>query len=279
MAVGLPASCPMRNCLFALFSMSALLAQPGAAIFQKAPPAQDAALRQRANEFYQAHVDGKTRKAMALVAEESADLFFNALKPKLNNFEIQSVTYGKELKDATVLILAEREFVVPFGGVQLMKVPMESHWKLVENEWLWYIPLKDCKETPFGCSPTGNANAGDTKTADEIKKKVEAIGKGNLEGQFGLDKTQVDLTTGGTADVTFSNGMSGYLSLRFVPSFADDEIELINAEQQVKPNGSAKFTVRVKKGVKIAKARDISIPLYVQPFQRLAGLRVSVKPE
>jgi hypothetical protein len=252
-------------------------AQPGASVFQKAPPAQDEALRKNVNAFYQTHVDGKTRQAMALVSDESADAFFDMQKPKFMSFELQQINYAKDFQQAAVMILAEREVAVPFGGMQIMKIPMESHWKLAGGQWRWFIPKSDCKTTPFGCVDT-TSPAADPKKVDEIKRKIAEMSKGTFAGELGFEKNILEMTNGGEAEVTFKNGMDGYVSLKFLQPFSDPEIELVNAEQQIKPNSTAKMTVRVKKDVKIAKGREIVIPLYVEPFHKLAGLRVMLKP-
>ena len=285
METGLPAAImrlilPPILLVFGLVAHS-VAAQPGASVFEKAPPVLDEALRKRATAFYQAHVDGKTRQAMALVAEEAADAFFDMQKPKLMSFEIQQVKYGKGFKEASVLVLAEREVAVPFGGLQVMKVPMESYWKQVGKdqgtEWRWFIPKSDCKDTPFGCVPTtGSASAEEAK---KIKERLSAIGSmPKLDGEFGFDRNMLEMGSGDEAELTFKNGFTGYVSLKYLEPFNDPEVELVGAEQQVPANSSVKVVVRVKKGVKISQARQINVPLYVQPFNRSAGLRVLLHP-
>lgn len=267
------------KCLVFLACLTAASAgaQSAASVFQKAPPAQDEALRKNINTFYQAHVDGKTRQAMNLVAEEAADAFFDMQKPKFLSFEVQQVTYAKEFTHARVMVLAEREVAVPFGGTQVMKIPLESYWKQVDSQWRWYIPRSDCKDTPFGCVPTTGA-AADPAAAKKIQEEISRIKAGQFGGEMGLDKTILEMSSGGEAEVTFKNGMDGYLSLKFVQPFQDAEVELVNAEQQVKPKSTVKFTVRVKKDVKIAQAREVIVPLYIEPFHRLVGLRIHLKP-
>jgi hypothetical protein len=256
---------------------SCLWGQSAASVFQKAPPAQDEALRKNIGVFYQAHVDGKTRQAMSLVAEESADTFFEMQKPKFLSFEIQQIAYGKEFQQATVMVLAEREVAVPFGGVQVMKIPLESYWKQVAGQWRWYIPKRDCKDTPFGCVPT-TGPAADAGSAARIKEKITQIQAGQFGGEIGFEKALLPLTNGGEAEAVFKNGMDGYVTLKYLNPFEDAEIEVIGGEQLVKPNSTGKVTVRVKKNVKIAKSREVVIPIMAQPFGRPAHLRVMLTP-
>ena len=265
-----------------VLALGGLWGQPGASVFQKAPPAVDEALRKRVNEFFQTHVDGKTRQALAMVAEESADAFFNAQKPKLQSFEIQQVNYAKNFQEATVLILAEREMMIPMAGVQMLKVPMESSWRLVDGKWLWYIPARDCTVTPFGCAPN-NTTAASSKepklSREEIAAKIKMMSERNFDGQFGFDKGNVEL--GGATrslELTFRNDLDGWVELKMVQAFSDPDFEIVGGEVQVKPQSSAKVIVRLKKGVTVTQLRTVRVPLFVQPFFRTAGLVVTVKP-
>lgn len=267
----------MKSLFLPLCLSAGLFAQSAASVFEKAPPAQDEALRKQATAFFQTHVDGKTRQAMAMVADEAQDTFFEMQKPKLLSFEIQQVKYAKDFKQASVLILAEREIAVPFGGVQNMKVPMESYWKEVGGQWRWFIPKSDCKETPFGCVPT-TGNGADPEAAAKVKAQLEKLKAMNFEGEFGFDRNMLEMTSGDQVEIKFRNGLPGFVTLKYREPFSDPEVELVDAEQQVKPNSEATVTVRVKKGVKITKAREILVPLYVQPFSKHAGLRVMLRP-
>jgi len=53
------------------------MAQNAAAVFAKAPPDVDDALRTRITAFYQAQVEGKPRRVEPMVAEDSKDFFYN----------------------------------------------------------------------------------------------------------------------------------------------------------------------------------------------------------
>src|ERR1700724_3603210 len=92
---------PLR--LLPVFALaSCLLAQRPADLFSKAPPEVDEALRARVAKFYQAHVDGKPRRAEELVAEDTKDYFYTARKPQYLSFQIIKIDYTDTFTKATV---------------------------------------------------------------------------------------------------------------------------------------------------------------------------------
>jgi len=261
-----------------------LAAQPGAGVFAQAPPAVDQALRARLKQFYDAHVEGKTMKVFDLVDADAKELFFNAQKPKLSSFEVQGIKYGKDYKDAVVQTLIEREVLMPMaqgsarGGAQLMKMPLESYWKEVNGQWFWYVPKRDCAPTPFGCSPT-DAKPAAGGDAEAIRKRIENITKsGQMEMTFGFKGSAATLGEAREAALVFENGMDGWVILKTYQKFDDPEIELAADEVQVKPLGETKFIVRLKPGVEITQARQVRIPLVVQPFRRPSPVVISLVP-
>ena len=70
---------------------SAVFAQTPTDVFHKAPPHVDEALRTRVSQFLQAHVDGKFRNAIDLVADNSKDFYFAMEKRKYLSFEIVKI--------------------------------------------------------------------------------------------------------------------------------------------------------------------------------------------
>ena len=132
----------------ALFAASALsvFAQGTATIFQTAPPEADTALRARVSKFFQAHVDGKFRQAMEVVAEDSQDTFFAADKPKYKSFKIVNINYEENFTKAKVLVEVPWELLTPLGVINSVPRPMASFWKLENGDWWWYvIPYDPCK--------------------------------------------------------------------------------------------------------------------------------------
>src|SRR5260370_36632618 len=92
----------MRYVVFLL--AGCLLGQP-----KPAPPEVDAALRERAGKFFQAHVDGKFRQADAYVAEDAKDAFFEQDKPRYRKIEGMTIDYNDEFTKAVVNTKVEME--------------------------------------------------------------------------------------------------------------------------------------------------------------------------
>ena len=147
-------------------SVAACLAQDPGALFEKAPPDIDEALRMRVKQFYQAHVDGKFRAADALVEEESKDIFFAMDKPRCRAFTLGNVTYAENFTRAKVMIACDTEVMMMMVGRMQVKMPVLSLWKSIDGQWFWYAePVVDKEvDTPFGVHkpPPSDQEAGRT---------------------------------------------------------------------------------------------------------------------
>ena len=134
-----------------MFALAAsLLAQKPADLFTKAPPEVDEALRARVAKFYQAHMDGKPRRAEELVAEDTKDQFYNARKPAYLSFQIIKIDYTDNFTKATVTTLVETIIAALGFTDKPVKVPLPSFWKLENGQWWWYIDPEKVNMTPFG---------------------------------------------------------------------------------------------------------------------------------
>lgn len=137
-------------------------AQSPAELFSKAPPAVDEALRERATRFYQAHVDGKFRAADQLVAEDSKDVFFEMEKRRCNSFTIGRINYAENFTKAQVMIVCDTQMMLVPVGMRQVKVPMTSLWKIVDDQWMWYVPPNPKHDSPFGQMAPGPMPANGT---------------------------------------------------------------------------------------------------------------------
>ncbi len=123
-----------------------------AALAQESPAAlspAESALRARVQQFYDAFVEGKYRKAYALVADDSQDHFLEMGKPEVKAFRIQRTELTEGGTRAAVTIELDTEF--RFSGQSVpVKRQLDSTWRLENGEWLWYyVPPKQVR-TPFG---------------------------------------------------------------------------------------------------------------------------------
>ena len=123
----------------------------GQSPFQSAPPKVEAALRARVGQLYTLFQQGKFRQAEELVAEDSKDTFYMSNKVRHLGFEIKSVSFSPDVKEATVLVTLQ--MVMPMMGSKPLPFPVASKWRQVEGEWyLYYRQYKpgDTVQTPFG---------------------------------------------------------------------------------------------------------------------------------
>ncbi|HYL35127.1 MAG TPA: hypothetical protein VEV17_04355 [Bryobacteraceae bacterium] len=181
-------------------------------VFDKAPPPIDEALRARVEAFYQAHVDGKFRKADDYVAEDSKDAFFVAEKPHYKACAISRINYEENFTKATVVTSCKSE-VGMTGRRLLVTMPAATHWKLENGLWFWYyIPTSDV-ETPFGKMKSPENSAGSSSVTafptDPIAAAREILSKVTVEPA----SVSVDQTRSSTQEIHLKNGMPGPVSL------------------------------------------------------------------
>ncbi|HTT64476.1 MAG TPA: hypothetical protein VMG35_21640 [Bryobacteraceae bacterium] len=116
----------------------------------KAPADVDAALRARVSQFYQLEVEQKFSQALALVADDTKDLFIAANKPPYHSYQIESITYSDDFTKAEVMALVTR--MLPIQGFMGHPLPtkVNSRWKLEKGLWCYYIdPARDIHVSPF----------------------------------------------------------------------------------------------------------------------------------
>ncbi len=168
------------------------LAQDPGALFEKAPPDIDEALRARVTTFYQAHVDGKFRAADALVAEDSKDIFFAIEKPRCRSFAIGNVTYSENFTRAKVMIACDTEMMMMMAGRVSVKLPVQSLWKYVSGQWFWYSePLADKEvQTPFGVHKPAQSEENSNSTGLPGK----FVDLSTVTSLIKADKTEVKLS-------------------------------------------------------------------------------------
>src|SRR5436305_14039873 len=98
-----------------LLCAAACFAQTPAAPESQEPPAEvDAALRSRITEFFQYHVSGEYRKAEALVADDTKDLFYNRNKPRYIAFVgIPRIQYSDNFTRAVATVVVKTLEMIP----------------------------------------------------------------------------------------------------------------------------------------------------------------------
>jgi hypothetical protein len=259
----------MRKLMILLLLAPAALPQTAVEVFRKAPPATDAALRDRVTRFYQTYVDKKWRLSDEFVAEDTKDRYYAAPKPPYYSFQISEIKFEENFTKAIVLALCEQDRMIAMGGVMRMKVPMQSYWKLVDGKWMWYIPARDCVATPMGC---GAVATGETEVSEKQKREIEERIKNppltELMSAFGFVETaeRAILTPASPrVEREFENKLDGYLTPK-VRSVRDSDVEATFEPAQLAPFSKGKLIVKMKPGASFAPR---TVTVEVEVFTRI----------
>jgi hypothetical protein len=202
----------MRAAMFICLVVSTALAQDPAALFEKAPPDIDEALRARVTQFYQAHQEGKFRAADLMVAEDSKEAFFGMDKPRCRVFAIGSVKYSDNFTRAQVMISCDTEMMMMTGRIPI-KRPLSSKWKIADGQWFWYIdpPTRGETVTPFGISKP--QEPGKSSAPPDLRGLFVDVGA--VTKSVKADKTQFTFDPNAAAadQVALTNQMPGSVTL------------------------------------------------------------------
>lgn len=231
-----------RFALFALFT-AAVFSQSNDPFKPKPPAAVDAALRARAQEFFDLHVKGEFRKAEALVAEDTKDFFYKGNKPRYISCNLSKIDYSDNFTKANVVMVCDMYIMMPGFGNQKMKVPTPSAWKLEDGKWAWWVDQDALRNTPWGRMTPGAFPPGDAPPPPSIPAfpTAEALFK-----QIQLDKNQVSLKSGETAQVTVLNGAPGLTTLTLPGALPGVDAKL--DKSALTSGGKAIVTIRAGKG-------------------------------
>ena len=144
-----------------LICAAACLAQTPPKDGPKPPAAVDRALRARIEEFFQYHVTGDFRKAEALVAEDTKDLFYNRNKPRYIRYVgIDHINYNADFtKASAVVLVVSPEMIAGWAGGP-PTLPIPSTWKIEDGKWCWYLEPETFLRTPFGNISLNTAKQG-----------------------------------------------------------------------------------------------------------------------
>jgi hypothetical protein len=137
--------------LIGAFSSTLLPGQPAGAIFSKAPPEVESALRARFMQFLELQQQKKYRQAEALVCEESKDTYYGAEKRHLDKWEFSEFVYEDGHRKATAIVLYDAPMPT-MSGMAYIQRPYATRWKVENGNWCVYFPdpLLEGVKTPFG---------------------------------------------------------------------------------------------------------------------------------
>lgn len=258
---------PMKRLIAVLYLVGSL------APLDAQPPEADQALRSRVTAFYQAHVDGKPRRAEALVAEDSKDVFFEQAKPRYYGFSIQKISYSDGFQRAEVTVDCEEDVTIAgMGRTFRTKVPRLTRWKVENGEWFWYFDPDAVTETPFGLLKPGGLAPDGSKAPLTIPQGPSVQ---DLMKAVKADKAEVTLSAAkpSVETVTVTNGMPGWVTLRLQkPDLAGLEAELDRTQLQV--NQTAKLTLRYKPQPGAGAPAPARIQMLVEPTGVILPVRI-----
>ena len=211
----------LRFTLLAVFAVGSFAQNAGDA-FNKPPADVDEALRARITEFFDLHVKGEFRKAEALVAEDTQDLYYSSSKTKYVSFEIGRIDYSENFTRAKATVLCEQYIMLPGFLGKPMKIPIPSTWKLVDGTWYWYVDPESLRMTPFGKMNPGTARESAPKTIPAIPTTVPDY----IYEQVKADKASVSLKVGESEQVTVTNSAPGTMNISVTGSLPGVEVKL-----------------------------------------------------
>jgi hypothetical protein len=241
-------------------------AQDAGDAFNKPPADVDKALRARIAEFYDFHVKGEFRKAEALVAEDTQDLYYSSSKTKYVSFEIGRIDYSDNYTRAKATVLCEQNIMLPGFMGRPMKVPMPSTWKLVDDTWYWYLDPESLRMTPFGKMTPGAAREPESKTIPAIPTTIPDF----IYKQVKADKASVTLKAGESEQVTITNSAPGAMNISLTGSVPGVEVKLDRTV--LKAGEKAVLTVRAD-----GDAKPGVLSIQVEQTNQVIPIQVAIK--
>ncbi len=259
------------SCL--ILCAAACLAQDPAALFEKAPPDVDEALRARIAKFYQAHVDGKFRAADEFVAEDSKDAFFAMEKPRCRAFAIGNITYSENFTRAVAVVACDTEMLMPMMGRVAVKMPIRSQWKSVDGQWVWYVdPVSEQRvSTPMGLGKPGPARAG----GGSVGAPAAPVDLETVSTSVKADRETVtfDPSAAGTEKVVVTNRLPGEVALSLKPAQLD-ALDLKLDRDKLGQGQSAVLSIRYEPAAE-RKPTEAVVRIMVSPTEQEIPVRIS----
>jgi hypothetical protein len=231
----------------AAFALFASIAFGQSNPFEPKPPAEvDAALKARVKEFFDMQVKGTPRRAEVLVAEDSKDLYYNDPKPRFFSCVFSRVDYTDRFTKAKVLMVCERNVMIPGASSLVAKVPTPSNWKIEDGKWMYYLDPETMYPSPFGgpfkAGPMPPDGPGAAPGGPPIPS-IESMTRMALD-QIKLDKTDVTLKVGESIDIGISNGAPGPMKLLLPQNSNGIEMKLDKATVEA----GGKVTLHLRAG-------------------------------
>jgi hypothetical protein len=196
-----------RRFLFPVAAVTAWAQQPAAA-------EAEAALRARAEQFFQLQVDKKFRQAESFVAEDTKDDYYNGNKFNIKSFTVQKTELLDDNTRARVTIKAKVTRIMAGFPPMDFESTTTTRWKLENGLWVWYVDHAAAAESPFGALQAGKV----TGTPSPLNMAGVAHDLAALRASVKIDRNSVELTPDGPVQtVAVSNELPGGIDLELRP--------------------------------------------------------------
>ncbi len=227
--------------------------------------AAEAAVRARAQAFFDLQVAKKYRQGEAMVADESKDAYYDGRKFNIDNYTITKVQVAEGNTAADVTIKAKVTLMVPAIGQTVHTEAAETtHWKLEKGEWVYFIDTDKALVTPFGkLNPQAAADKppvpGGLNGRPDLASMMHAVQ---------IEKDSVELKPGETQTLKVSNALPGPVDLT-MENFSLAGVSAKLDKRHLEQGGTASLTIVASDSA----AGAVTIFLDVAPL----GTHVSVK--
>jgi len=177
----------------------------------------EAALRKRAEEFFELQVQNKFRQSEALVADESKDDYYVSHKPQIEGFKISRVEMLDGGKRARVITLTKAKVTLAGAPTQVFEIPAMSSWKLIDGKWYWYLDRELMRQTPFGTAKEGDKSG----ALPGFNMPGSAPSLQDLQTAVQISRNVIELVPGGESQtVIVTNNLPGVTVLKLAPRAA-----------------------------------------------------------
>ena len=254
---------------------------PRLVLAQAAASDAEQALRARATEFMQQHVDGNFRKAYDMVAEDTKEDYFNSGKARLEGFKINDLKFTDNFTKATVSATLSKKISV-MGTELPVQMPSVSTWKIENGKWVWYNADQGAWLTPMGAASAPPAGApksddiGGGALPKNLDDKTIADAARSILQQVSVDKREITLITDKASEerVVFHNGLTGSVQLQVtIPEIPGFTVKL--EQSIVRAAGDAPVVFRYEPGDHAARTDPIAVQILVQPLNQEFVIRVN----
>ncbi len=239
---------------------------------QPAPGAKEAeaALRARAEQFFQLQVERKYRQAEALVADDTKDTYYNGDKFNIKNFTIEKIDLLDGNTRAKVMIKAKVTLITPTAPPMDFDAPSTTLWKVENGKWVWYVDKVAALKTPFGVLKPGTT--GGTGTPASLSGFGKVPDLATLRTLVKVDRKSVELKADGPVEsVNVTNDLPGGIELQLRP----DRVPGLSAELAKKELKAGEKTVIYLRASAGGKG-DGLVRLLVAPIQAEVDIHVSI---